>query len=44
MPIPDLEKSLEKYIESLEALEGHPQINVEDIARAKAKVKGQLLK
>ena len=40
MPIPDLEQSLEKYIESLEALEGHPQITKEDIERAKAKVKG----
>lgn len=35
LPIPDLEQSLEKYIASLEALEGHPDITRDDIERVK---------
>lgn len=35
LPIPTLEQSLNKYVISLEALEGHPEITNEDIERVK---------
>lgn len=35
LPIPDLEQTLEKYVASLEALEGHPEITRDDIERVK---------
>ena len=40
LPIPKLEESLEKYVKSLEALEGHPDITREDIENAKQHVQG----
>jgi len=38
LPIPDLEQSLEKYVTSLEALEGHPDITNSDIERVKKQI------
>jgi carnitine O-palmitoyltransferase 2 len=43
LPVPDLEQTLTKYVESLEALEGHPEISKEDINRVKNQVKDFLV-
>jgi len=40
LPVPDLEQTLTKYVESLEALEGHPEISKEDIDRVRNQVQG----
>jgi len=38
LPIPELNSTCEKYLTSLEALEGHPDIKHEDIERARQQV------
>lgn len=38
LPVPDLDQSLDKYVDSLEALEGHPNVSSEDIERVRAQV------
>jgi len=41
LPIPELNSTCEKYLTSLEALEGHPDIKREDIERARQQVNGK---
>ena len=43
LPIPELNQTLDKYIASLKALEGNPNVTKADIDRAVSYVEGKFL-